>query len=54
MNKEKINEENIDQIYENNQKKEWDICKNFEEWIKTQPDKEKALKEFYQKCGIKY
>lgn len=25
-----------------------------EEWIKTQPDKEHALKEFYAKCGIKY
>ncbi|WP_230126077.1 hypothetical protein, partial [Campylobacter jejuni] len=25
-----------------------------EEWIKTQPDKENALKEFYANCGIKY
>ncbi|EOI9816801.1 hypothetical protein ACMYI0_002003, partial [Campylobacter jejuni] len=34
--------------------KEWDMCNHFEEWIKTQPDKEHALKEFYAKCGIKY
>ncbi|EPY8089091.1 orotidine-5'-phosphate decarboxylase, partial [Campylobacter jejuni] len=47
-------ENDIEQNYEVIQQKEWDMCNHFEEWIKTQPDKEHALKEFYAKCGIKY
>ncbi len=53
-NKKNINEKYLEQNYEEIQKEEWGICENFEEWIKAQPDKEKALKEFYVKCGIKY
>lgn len=49
-----ISENDIEQNYEAMQQKEWDMCNHFEEWIKTQPDKEQALKEFYTKCGIKY
>lgn len=41
-------------FFRRHQQKEWDMCNHFEEWIKTQPDKEHALKEFYAKCGIKY
>lgn len=49
-----ISENDIEQNYEVIQQKEWDMCNHFEEWIKTRPDKEHALKEFYAKCGIKY
>ncbi|MFK0348183.1 orotidine-5'-phosphate decarboxylase [Campylobacter coli] len=54
IHKKNISENDIEQNYEAMQQKEWDMCNHFEEWIKTQPDKEQALKEFYTKCGIKY
>ncbi|EIE2815480.1 orotidine-5'-phosphate decarboxylase [Campylobacter coli] len=54
IHRKNISENDIEQNYEAMQQKEWDMCNHFEEWIKTQPDKEQALKEFYTKCGIKY
>ncbi|ECK8364470.1 orotidine-5'-phosphate decarboxylase [Campylobacter jejuni] len=54
IHRKNISENDIEQNYEVIQQKEWDMCNHFEEWIKTQPDKEHALKEFYAKCGIKY
>ncbi|EAL7220226.1 orotidine-5'-phosphate decarboxylase, partial [Campylobacter coli] len=52
IHRKNISENDIEQNYEAMQQKEWDMCNHFEEWIKTQPDKEQALKEFYTKCGI--
>ncbi|EOZ3898528.1 orotidine-5'-phosphate decarboxylase [Campylobacter coli] len=54
IHRKNISENDIEQNYEAMQQKEWDMYNHFEEWIKTQPDKEQALKEFYTKCGIKY
>ncbi|EIX6260786.1 orotidine-5'-phosphate decarboxylase [Campylobacter coli] len=54
IHRKNISENDIGQNYEAMQQKEWDMCNHFEEWIKTQPDKEQTLKEFYTKCGIKY
>ncbi|EJF4936120.1 orotidine-5'-phosphate decarboxylase [Campylobacter coli] len=52
IHRKNISENDIEQNYEAMQQKEWDMCNHFEEWIKTQPDKEQALKEFYTKCVI--
>ncbi|EAK0129860.1 orotidine-5'-phosphate decarboxylase, partial [Campylobacter coli] len=49
IHRKNISENDIEQNYEAMQQKEWDMCNHFEEWIKTQPDKEQALKEFYTK-----
>ncbi|ECQ6472453.1 orotidine-5'-phosphate decarboxylase [Campylobacter coli] len=42
IHRKNISENDIEQNYEAMQQKEWDMCNHFEEWIKTQPDKEQA------------